>query len=76
MLVLLVALLLFGSKNLPKVARTLGKTMEEFRRAARHVSNEILRAGDAPSAPPRLNTPPKSPAQTPPNKDASNDGTG
>ncbi len=46
LLVLLVILLLFGSKNLPKMARTLGRTLEEFRRAAREVSDEIMQADD------------------------------
>lgn len=44
LVVLLVILLLFGSKNLPHMARTLGRMMEEFRRAARDVSDEILHA--------------------------------
>jgi len=43
-LILIVVLILFGTKNLPHVARTLGRTLEEFRRAARDVSNEITRA--------------------------------
>ena len=47
-LVLLVLLLLFGAKNLPKMARTLGRTMEEFRRAAREVSDEIVRGDETP----------------------------
>jgi sec-independent protein translocase protein TatA len=51
LLVLTVALLLFGSKNLPKVARSIGKAMEEFRRAAREVSSEILH-GDEPTRKP------------------------
>ena len=46
MLILAVALVLFGSKNLPKVARSLGRALEEFRRAAREVSSEIMKAGD------------------------------
>ncbi len=47
LLIFVVVLLLFGSKNLPAVARSLGKALEEFRRAARDVSNEIAR-GDQP----------------------------
>lgn len=43
---LLVILLLFGAKNLPKMARTLGRTLEEFRRAARDVSDEIMQSTD------------------------------
>lgn len=45
-LIFLAMLLLFGAKNLPKVARNLGKTMEEFRRAAHDVSSEIMNADD------------------------------
>jgi sec-independent protein translocase protein TatA len=70
MLVLVVALLLFGSKNLPKIARTLGKTMEDLRRAARNVSEEILRAGDSRPTSPKSETP----AQ--PKKDSSNEKLG
>jgi len=44
LLTLVVILILFGTKNLPKMARTLGRTLEEFRRAAREVSDEITRA--------------------------------
>lgn len=61
LLVLLVVLLLFGAKNLPKMARTLGRTMEEFRRAAREVSDEIMQAendDDPPKSTPRK-LPPK-----------------
>lgn len=46
LLVLLVVLLLFGAKNLPRMARTLGRTLEEFRRAAREVTDEIVHADD------------------------------
>ena len=52
LLIFVVVLLLFGSKNLPAVARSLGKALEEFRRAARDVSNEIVR-GDPPSLKPK-----------------------
>lgn len=65
--VLAVALLLFGSKNLPKIARSLGKAMEEFRRAARDVSNEVLH-GDEPVRKPT----PLPPLKAPENKDAQN----
>lgn len=53
-LILLVALLLFGAKNLPKIARNLGKSLEEFRRAAHEVKREILQAdAEPPPAPPK-----------------------
>lgn len=51
LLILVAALLLFGSKNLPRIARTIGKTMEDFRRAARDVKDEILRAEEEEPAP-------------------------
>jgi sec-independent protein translocase protein TatA len=53
LLIFVVVLLLFGSKNLPSIARGLGKALEEFRRAARDVSDEIVR-GDQPPLKPRI----------------------
>ena len=74
-IILAVALLLFGSKNLPKVARSLGRAMEEFRRATRQVSNELMTSAED-SDPPRQRpvTPNHDvkPAAEPP-KDASHD---
>lgn len=57
LLILLIALVLFGAKSLPKIARGLGKTMEEFRRAAREVNREIMTAETdetKPAEPPRI----------------------
>ena len=52
LLVLVVALLLFGSKRLPQIARNLGKAMENFRKATREVSGELIDATkDAPIKP-------------------------
>lgn len=45
-LIFLATLLLFGAKNLPKLARNLGRTLEEFRRAAHDVSSEIMNADE------------------------------
>lgn len=44
LVVFLALLLLFGAKRLPETARSLGKALAELRRAAREVSDEILRA--------------------------------
>ena len=44
LLILVVVLLLFGSKKLPTMARNLGKTVEEFKRAASNVRNEVMNA--------------------------------
>ena len=49
LLVLLVVLLLFGAKRLPEIARNLGKSMEEFKRAARDVTDEIMHADTKPT---------------------------
>lgn len=46
LVVLVVALLLFGTKRLPGIARNLGRALEEFRRAARDVSQEVMQAAD------------------------------
>jgi sec-independent protein translocase protein TatA len=41
MVVFVVILLLFGSKNLPGLARRFGKTMRQFKKAADDVKKEI-----------------------------------
>ena len=51
-LILVVALVLFGPKNLPKMARGIGKSMEEFRRAAREIENEIMKEPEPTTPPP------------------------
>lgn len=51
MVIFLAILLLFGSKNLPKIARSLGRALAELRRAARDFSGEIARADWPPSDP-------------------------
>lgn len=51
-LIFVVALVLFGAKRLPGLARSLGRALEEFRRAARDVSDELKRAGEPPPPPP------------------------
>jgi sec-independent protein translocase protein TatA len=38
---LLIALLLFGSKEIPKIARTFGKGMKEFKRATEDIKHEF-----------------------------------
>jgi sec-independent protein translocase protein TatA len=44
MVLSIVALLLFGAKKLPELARGLGKAMAEFKSAQREFQDEIRRA--------------------------------
>ena len=41
LLILLIALLLFGAKRLPEIGRGLGKGIREFKRASRDLSDKI-----------------------------------
>ena len=41
LVVLLVALLLFGGKRLPEIARNLGKGLRGFQKTTKEASNEI-----------------------------------
>ena len=59
MLVFLAVLLLFGAKRLPNIARNMGKALEEFRRAARDVTDEIMHAADDAKSPPPPRTLPR-----------------
>jgi TatA/E family protein of Tat protein translocase len=56
--VLVIALLVFGPTKLPELARNLGKGLAEFRRASNDLRRSIMEA-DAPPKPPR---PPQGPA--------------
>ncbi len=53
LLILLVALLLFGSQRLPELARNLGKSIREFKKAASGLEEELKRAIEAPPPRPR-----------------------
>lgn len=44
MLIFLVILLLFGAKKLPELARGVGKSMGEFKKAREEFEHEITRA--------------------------------
>ncbi len=59
LLILGVVLLFFGADRLPSLARSLGKSLEEFRRAARDLRRGILEEPPraARHAPPEPNSP-------------------
>ncbi len=46
MVVLLFVLLFFGSKGIPEIARTLGRTMRQVRDASNEVQREIHRGAN------------------------------
>lgn len=46
LMILFIYLLLFGAKGVPTMAKTLGKTLYQFRNAAKDVQNEILKSAD------------------------------
>jgi len=58
-ILLLIALLLFGAKRLPEIGRSLGAGMREFKDSL---------SGHEPSEPEQL-PPAETPAQTPPERD-------
>ena len=45
-LLFVVVLVLFGPKRLPEIARMLGRTMDELRRASRDFRDQIMEIGD------------------------------
>jgi TatA/E family protein of Tat protein translocase len=61
-LILGIALLFFGARRIPEIARSLGKAMREFRRARDEVEKGLGDAEDGPAAlPPDKATPPAPP---------------
>lgn len=55
------ALLIFGPKRLPEIARTVGKAVREFRAATQDLTDEIRSGIDSPKAPPPKESPPPKP---------------
>jgi sec-independent protein translocase protein TatA len=46
LLIMLVVLMFFGSKNIPEIARGLGKGMREIRDASNSIKTEIVREAE------------------------------
>lgn len=52
-IILVVVLLLFGAKRLPDLARGLGKSLSEFKKASKEAENDIRQSiEDQPKTPP------------------------
>ncbi len=45
--VLVILFLLFGAKKLPEIARSVGKSLGEFKKARQEFEDELLKASDA-----------------------------
>src|SRR3974377_2057638 len=68
-IILIVALLIFGPSRLPELGRSLGKGLNEFRRGTREMTQgfteEITKAGDGHSSPPSPSTQPSQTSAAP-----------
>jgi sec-independent protein translocase protein TatA len=53
MMIFFVVLLLFGGQKLPELARGLGKSVREFKKATAGVEEEIKKAMEAPAETPK-----------------------
>src|SRR6266404_3949044 len=76
-LILVIVLVLFGAKKLPELARSLGQSMNEFRKAREDFDKELHSAGSEikgtaqqPYQPPQSPAPPSQPVaqQNPPSQ--------
>lgn len=63
LVVFLAFLLLFGAEKLPTIARQIGRALEEFRRSAQRMRDELMRAAGDAEPPPDDAPPPGQPPQ-------------
>src|ERR1700736_1307768 len=56
-LILVIVLVLFGAKKLPELARSLGQSMNEFRKAREEFDKELHQAGQDLKGPPQSTQP-------------------
>lgn len=66
MMIMFVVLLLFGADKLPELARGMGKTMREVKKATSGVEQEIKKAMEEEPAAKTLPKPPSTVSQQPP----------
>lgn len=59
-LIVLAALILFGPKRLPEIARNVGKALREFRRATGELTDELKAGLEEPPSGGEKSRPPKS----------------
>ena len=57
MLILIIVLVLFGAKKLPELARSLGQSMNEFRKAREEFDKELQQAGQDVKGQPQIAQP-------------------
>lgn len=66
MMIMFIVLLLFGANRLPELARGIGKSLREFKKAASGVEDEVRRAMEEEPQPKKFPThPPAVPPQKP-----------
>ena len=65
-LIMLVALLIFGPKKLPEIGRSMGKAIKGFQDASREFESEFKREADLETARLEAPTPPTAPVSVPP----------
>ncbi len=63
LLILVLALLLFGAKRLPELGRSFGSALREFKRGANEATDEVRRELERPPAPPAEHRAPRPPAE-------------
>jgi sec-independent protein translocase protein TatA len=61
--ILIIALIVFGPKRLPEIGRTLGRSLQEFRRASNELRRDLdLDLNDQPASTPAERSSPTTPA--------------
>ncbi len=72
-IIAILVLVLFGAKKLPTFARSLGKSMGEFKKAREEFEHELTRSQEEAERPTVVPTIPQTPEKRQPVSSASND---